>query len=270
MQWLSFILSLVLGLMGMLGPRLPDASSDLSTPAPYGKAQPVFRDTFDRASVGGGGTWGWKTGAYSGNCTDNPGDFKLDHLTPDALRVDNGTLVITARPAADGRWDTGLVTTGDSCGSGGSGAQIRTGDILLARIRLPAADSGAWPALWTWRDGRNEIDVFEWHGDRPGVAEFVNHVRGGSGTYTSDAVRPGAWIYVGARFGANNTVWYVGSAQDRLEIAYQDHRGVGEDFAAFPVLSLSVNNGRYHHAPPGKAPVDLAVDSITVYRPATP
>lgn len=268
MQWLSLIVSMVVGLINSIGPQLPDATSDLSTPVPFGKAKVAFRDTFDRASIGVGGTWGWKTGAYSGNCTDNPGDFKLDHLTTDALRHENGTLVITAAPAGNGRWNTGLVTTGDSCGSGGSGAEIRTGDILLARVRLPAAGSGAWPALWTWRDGRNEIDVFEWHGDRPGVVEFVNHVRGGNGSYSSDEIEAGAWIYVGARFGADNTVWYVGPTQDRLKIAFEDHTGVGPNFSAYPVLNLSVNNGRYHRAPPAQTPISFAIDSITVYRPA--
>ncbi|RKE17312.1 hypothetical protein [Streptomyces sp. TLI_171] len=269
MLWLSLIVSFAWSLAGLTPPQLPDGTAP-SAKLPFGKDRAVFRETFDRASVGVGGTWGWKSGAYAGDCTDNPRDFKLDHLTPDALTVADGALLISARPAPDGRWTTGLITTGDTCGSGGSGEQVRTGDFLLAHLRLPEANTGAWPALWTWRDGHNEIDVFEWHADRPGTAEFVNHTRSGDGTYSSDAIRAGGWLYVGARFGADNVVWYVGATPTRLEVAYQDHTGVGADFAAYPVLSLSVNNGRYHRAPPAQQPFDLAVDSLTIYRPTAP
>ncbi|BFV55582.1 hypothetical protein KCMC57_up06860 [Kitasatospora sp. CMC57] len=262
MQLFSLLLSALLPLVAVLVPP-GERPAVVDT-------RIAFSDGFDRLSVGAGGTWGWRSTAYRDGCTDNPQDYKLDHLTPEALRSEGGALVITARPGDAGRWNTGLLTTGDSCGSGGSGAQVRTGDFLLTRVRLPQAGTGAWPALWTWRDGRNELDVFEWHADRPHTLEFVNHVRGGEGTYSSFDVAPGEWTYVGIRFGESSTTWYVGSDRDRLTEAFDDGAGVGRDFSAYLVLSLSVSSGRYHRAPQQAEPAELAVDEITVYRGTPP
>ncbi|MFI6446554.1 beta-glucanase [Kitasatospora sp. NPDC050543] len=234
---------------------------------PYGRTTVAFSDSFQRLELGPGRTWGWQTGAYA-DCVSNPADFKLDRLTPDALSASGGRLTVTATPADGDSWNTGLITTGDSCDSGGNGAQVRTGDLLLALVRLPDTDNGAWPALWTWRDGRNEVDVFEWHADRPDTLEFVNQVHSSTGHYSSPDIGPGRLLYVGVRLGSDNTTWYLGTAPDRLAAVYADHTGVGDDFAAFPILSLSVNNGMYHAAPTTAEPSTLGVDEITIYRPA--
>ncbi|MBV6696109.1 beta-glucanase [Kitasatospora aureofaciens] len=266
------IINLWLATALMLSPLAAGApaASDDWVETPYGWSRIAFTDRFQRLDVGPGRTWGWQTGAYRDDCRGNTHDFKSDYLTPTALSAADGRLTITARPAADGRWDTGLITTGDSCDTGGSGAEVRTGDLLLAQVRLPAANTGAWPALWTWRDGRNELDVFEWHADRPDTLEFVNQVHSGTGQYTSPDIAAGGWLWIGARFGAENTTWYVGTAPDALHPVYQDGTGVGEDFAAYVVLSLSVNNGVYHTAPTTDTPASLAAEEITVYRPAPP
>lgn len=63
--------------------------------------------------------------------------------------------------------------------------------MLEARVRLPTA-LGAWPAIWTWRDGGQEIDVFEYHPDNPDLLELSNHVRSAHHYYRDEAVRPGA------------------------------------------------------------------------------
>ncbi|GAA2747525.1 MULTISPECIES: beta-glucanase [Kitasatospora] len=226
----------------------------------------VFSDRFDSLSTGPDGTWGWQSSAYA-DCTTNPGSWKKDRLARSALDTADGHLVITATPRSDGRWDTGLLTTGDSCRSGGNGAQVRTGDLLLAHIRLPAAGTGAWPGLWTWRDGHNEVDVFEWHADFPGNLEFVNHVRSGGSIYTDEAVGADRWIYIGARFGADNTTWYAGPDLDRLTAAYSDHTGVGPDFAAYPILNLSISDGSFHRPPASGDPVTMECDLIMIERP---
>jgi hypothetical protein len=230
------------------------------------QSETVLDERFQRLDLGPQGAWGWQSAAYPG-CIENPNGGKLDHLVATAASSKQGYLVITATARSDGQWNTGLVTTGDSCGSGGSGVQVRTGDLLVAHVRLPAAGSGAWPGLWTWRDGGKEVDVFEWHGDHPGVLEFVNHVHPGYSSYSGPLVAAGAWVYVGARFGADQVTWYVGSSVDHLTAVYSDGKGVGSDFAAYPVLNLSIDSGTYHPPPPGTDPVSFACDRLLIQRP---
>ncbi|MEU9126658.1 beta-glucanase [Kitasatospora sp. NPDC048540] len=227
----------------------------------------VLAEDFRTLDLGPGHAWGWQTGAYA-QCTENPNSWKYDRLTTDSLSTASGHLVITATPQPDGRWNTGLVTTGDSCDSGGSGAMVRTGDLVMVHVRLPAADTGAWPCLWTWRDGGNELDVFEWYADRPDQIEFVNHVRSGSTVYRDANVGAGRWIYVGARFGADNTTWYIGAQPDRLTEAFSDGTGVGEDFAAYLILNLSISDGSFHSPPVGRDPVRLEADLLTIEHPS--
>ncbi|WP_157537992.1 LamG domain-containing protein [Kitasatospora azatica] len=263
------LLNPLFGLILAVVPAIPSVTAD-ATPfarAPFAGARVAFSDTFRSLDLGPGHTWGWQTGAYQ-NCADNQHDFKLDRLTESAFSTNGGRLTITATPGPDGAWNTGLLTTGDSCDTGGDGTEMRTGDLIMAHIRLPAAGSGAWPALWSWRDGRNEVDVFEWQADHPGTLEFVNQVHSGTGRYTAPAVAADTWLYVGARLGADNTTWYVGPSLDHLAVAWSDHSGVGQDFAAYPVLSLSINNGAYHPAPTTTTPISFSVDSLTIYRPA--
>jgi hypothetical protein len=90
----------------------------------------------------------------------NPGDDKLDHLVSDASYARSGVFRATRR--SDGYWDTGLLTTEAS----EEAFTVRSGDVLEARVRLPG-EIGAWPAIWTWRDGDQEIDVFEYHLEHP-------------------------------------------------------------------------------------------------------
>jgi hypothetical protein len=232
-----------------------------------GPASVVFHDDFSTLSVGPGQNWGWQTAAYQ-NCVDNPKDAKLDHLTTTALSTDQGYLTITATADPNGSWNTGLITTGDSCNSGGNLAELRTGDTLLAHVRLPAADSGAWPALWTWGNGGNELDVFEWHGDRPYSLEFANHLGASNVLYAAPEIGPESWVSVGAKFGADNVTWYVGPDPDHLAVAFEDHAGVGPDFVAYPILSLSVNNGNFHPAPTTNTPITMGIDYLT--SPNTP
>ncbi|MEV6206781.1 beta-glucanase [Kitasatospora sp. NPDC051914] len=229
----------------------------------------VLDETFRRLDLGPGRTWGWQSAAHS-QCITNPGQYKLDHLTTTALSTASGHLTITATRRADGQWNTGLLTTGDSCDSGGAGAQIRTGGLLMTHVRLPAAGSGTWPALWTWRDGHNELDVFEWHADNPSTIEFANHVLSpGSGAlYSGPEIGAGRWLWVGARFGADSVAWYVGTDLGHLVRAYEDDLGVGKGFAAYPILNLSVDDGNFHTPPQDSRPATMEVDRLVVMQPA--
>lgn len=193
--------------------------------------------------------------AYPDGGPTNPGDNKLDHLVADPAYSRTGTFLATRR--ADGYWDSGLLTTEGS----DEGFTVRAGDVLEARVRLPA-EAGAWPAIWTWRDGGNEVDVFEYHPDNPDLLELTNHVRGGQRYHRDPAVAPGAWVDLEVEFGARSVVWRVGGAR-----VYADRRGVGRGWRAYLIVNLSVCAGRYHPAPdPDVSRMSFEVSSLRVRR----
>ncbi|MER7463102.1 beta-glucanase [Streptomyces sp. NPDC097981] len=206
-----------------------------------------------------GSTSRWVAGhswAYPDGGPVNPGDDKLDHLVDDPSYSRSGTFRATRRP--DGNWNTGLLTTEGS----EEGFLLRAEDVLEARVRLPEA-VGAWPAIWTWRDGGQEVDVFEYHPDNPDLLEMSNHVRGGGSFYFRDpAVRPGAWVDLKVKFGATSVVWYVNGVR-----VYADLSGVGSRWQAYIIVNLSVCAGRYHPAPgPDVSEMSYEVSDLRVYR----
>ncbi|MCJ0872029.1 beta-glucanase [Streptomyces sp. AP-93] len=194
--------------------------------------------------------------AYPDGGPVNPGDNKLDHLTEDPAYSRAGIFRATPRP--DGDWDSGLLTTEGS----DEGFEVRTGDVLEARVKLPV-QLGAWPAIWTWRDGGQEIDVFEYHPDNPDLLELSNHVREAHRYHRDPAVvRPGAWIDLKVEFGKGSVIWWVNG--DRV---FSDGRGVGRRWSAYLIVNLSVCAGRYHPAPePGVTELSYEVSRLRVYR----
>lgn len=194
--------------------------------------------------------------AYPDGGPVNPDDDKLDHLVDDPHYCRTGTFRATRRP--DGLWNAGLVTTEGS----DDGFLVRTGDVLETRVRLPVT-TGAWPAIWTWRDGDQEIDVFEYHPDNPDLLELNNHVRGGHRYYRDEAVQPGAWLDLRVEFGAQSVVWWVNGTR-----AYADRRGVGRGWHAYLIVNLSVCAGRYHPPPvEGVSEMSFQVTRLVVRRP---
>lgn len=223
-------------------------------PQPMGAAatRPVFTADFSSHSQWvAGRSW-----AYPDGGPTNPGDNKLDHLVTDPGHARTGTFKATRHP--DGSWRTGLLTTEDSA----EGFTLRTGDTLHTRVRLPR-DHGAWPAIWTWRDGGNEVDVFEYHPDNPDVLELSNHVNGSSGHYyVHPAIQPGAWVDLRVDFGAESVLWWVNG--DR---AYADTAGVGPYWYAHLIVNLSVCAGEHHPGPdPATSSMSYEVDHLRVYR----
>ncbi|WP_432171723.1 beta-glucanase [Streptomyces sp. 1222.5] len=195
--------------------------------------------------------------AYPGGGPVNPDDDKLDYLVTDPSYCRTG--IFRAVRRRDGRWNTGLLTTEGSDQS----FMVRSGDVLEARVRLPR-EVGAWPAIWTWRDGDQEIDVFEYHPDNPNLLEFGNHVRDTGSAFRGDAVRPGAWIDLRTEFGAESVVWWVNGTR-----VFADRRGVGRRWHAYLIVNLSVCAGRYHPAPaPGTREMSYEVSGLLVRRPA--
>lgn len=193
--------------------------------------------------------------AYPDGGPTNPGDDKLDHLTADPAYSRTGMFRATRRP--DGLWDTGLLTTEDSA----EDFMVRTGDRLEARVKLPVG-LGAWPAIWTWRDGGNEVDVFEYHPDNPDLLELTNHVRPGGSYVHDDAVRPGATVDLAVTFGRRDVVWQLNGHD-----VFADGRGVGAHWRAYLIVNLSVCAGRYHPPPePTAHELSYEVESLTVHR----
>lgn len=193
--------------------------------------------------------------AYPDGGPVNPGDDKLDYLVPDAEYSRSGVFRATRRP--DGRWNTGLLTTEGSPEE----FTVRSGDILETRVRLPR-EIGAWPAIWTWRDGDQEIDVLEYHPDNPDLLELSNHVRGATRYVRDDAVRPGAWVDLRTEFGRRSVIWWLNG-----EHVFADERGVGRSWHAYLIVSLSICAGRYHPPPaPETTEMSFEVSSLVVRR----
>ncbi|NUQ96712.1 MAG: family 16 glycosylhydrolase [Streptomyces sp.] len=222
----------------------------------------VWSDDFS-GSIAWGSKWvGDNSSSYAyGN--HNPDDNKLDWLDQSKVTTSGGVATFTAQPSShtleNGKqaWDTGLLTTEGSSG----GFQVKTGDYAETRVKMPSG-SGAWPALWTWKDGNGEIDSFEYHPDNPNLLELTNHVTSGSKYYTdSAAVAPGQWVTIGTHYGANSVDWYVNGKK-----VYSDGHGVGSNFSAYLILNLSVSAGQYHPAPSGSTPLTMQADYVKVYR----
>ncbi|MEU0333895.1 family 16 glycosylhydrolase [Streptomyces sp. NPDC006193] len=234
---------------------MDEATPGSPLPAPR---RPAGSDVVFTADFTSAAQWvAGRSWAYPGGGPVNPDDNKLDYLVPDPEYSRSGVFRATRRP--DGRWNTGLLTTEGSR----EGFTVRPGDVLEARVRLPR-EIGAWPAVWTWRDGDQEIDVFEYHPDNPDLLEFTNHVRGANRYHRDDAVRPGAWVDLRTEFGTHSVVWWLNGKR-----VFADGRGVGHAWRAYLIVNLSVCAGRYHPAPaPGTTEMSYEVSGLVVRRPS--
>ncbi|MFC1414346.1 hypothetical protein ACEZCY_34855 [Streptacidiphilus sp. N1-12] len=250
------------------GPSTPTPTPTPSAPSSAPPASPVpgtslaWSDEFN-SPIAWGSRWVGSTSSAFQYGNHNPNDNKLDWLDPNAVQVANGVATFTAAPSAhtleNGKqaWTTGQLTTEGST----EGFQVRTGDYAEARVQLPTG-SGAWPALWTWKNGNGEIDSFEYHPDNPNLLELTNHVNAAHDYYTdAKAVGPGDWVTIGTYYGAKSVDWYVNGTK-----VYSDGTGVGADWSAYLNLSLSVSAGQYHPGPSGTAPITFAADYLRVYR----
>ncbi|GLW68057.1 hypothetical protein Kpho02_03560 [Kitasatospora phosalacinea] len=240
----------------------PSTPAAPAVPAPaQGKAL-TWAEEFSGPIAWGSKWTGDRSSAYRyGN--HNPDDNKLDWLAPSAVTVSGGVATFTATPSAhtleNGKqaWDTGLLTTEYSQ----DGFQVRTGDYIEARVELPSG-TGAWPALWTWKDGNNEIDSFEYHPDNPNLLELSNRIRSGLNYHTdANAIAPDRWVTVGTYYGADSVDWYVNGTK-----VFSDGTGVGANWSAYPILNLSLSAGQYHPAASGSAPIAFSADYLRVYR----
>ncbi|MGK4584374.1 beta-glucanase [Kitasatospora sp. HPMI-4] len=219
--------------------------------------EPVRGQVVFQADFGSTRQWAaGRTSAYPQSGPTNRSDHKLDHLNNHYCP--GGRFTATRR--TDGLWDCDLLTTEGSPDA----FQLRTGDVLDARVTLPTG-LGAWPAIWTWRNGGNEVDFFEYHPDHPGMLELSNNVRGGH-SYWNDptgAVAPGATLDLRVVLGARSVLWYVNGA-----LVFADGRGVGNSWHAYLIVNLSVSDGTYHPrpAPRDNGPLFWTCHSLSITR----
>ena len=225
----------------------------------------AFGDEFDTLSLGS--RWGYSTTAYQYG-TRNPNYYKRDYVTPAAMKIENGQMVMTATQRDSFYWNTGLLTTEPSS-TGGNGFRVKAGDFVVNRVMLPVGNTGAWPGLWTWDGPDAEVDVFEWHSDNPDLLEFTTHLRDDSPNhYHTDAnlIGPGKYVWIGTKLGATNNTWYVGSTLENMQPIWSDGVGMGTT-QPYLIANLSLNSGPYHTSPSSTGgPITYKIDSVRVYR----
>ncbi|MFF1795112.1 beta-glucanase, partial [Kitasatospora sp. NPDC058263] len=205
--------------------------------------------------AGGAMLWNVAEDRLERRVSTGQGDVRDVAVSPDGTRF----ATAGANTLENGKksWDTGLLTTEYSS----EGFQVKTGDYAETRVKLPAG-TGAWPALWTWKNGNGEIDSFEYHPDNPNLLELTNHVNPGHLYYTdAKAIAKDGWVTIGTHYGATSVDWYVNGTK-----VFSDGKGVGANWSAYLILNLSLSAGQYHAAPQGTAPITFAADYVRVYR----
>lgn len=242
-------------------PPPPPPGDDPYTPASVvaGKTK-VFDEQF--ATISATRWSNAHTSSYPG--VTNPGDNKLDYLNPASSAIVGGVLVQTATKRADGKWNTGLLTTEYSS----ENFQMRTGDYIQGRFKF-SGQLGEWPALWTWGSGTNgadnvpghgELDVFEYHSDNAHLLELTNHAGSGANYLTNSAVTPGTWFTFGVYVTATKLYWYLNG------VLVYSGGSMPAAWKANLILNQSVVAGQYHPAPNHSNPMPFSTDYLTVWR----
>lgn len=180
----------------------------------------------------------------------NPTDGKLDCLNP-KWSAPTGTTFQAVRSGSC--WNADLAT---------SKVLVKTGDKITYNV-TPQAQKGSWPAIWTWKDGGNELDLFEYHGDFPKQVEFANHVTHQS-TYRQN-VTPGGPYQVTVTLGTKAVTW-----QSKSGYVMYTAKGLPANWSSYLIVSMSVDNGMYSAAqgPPTatEKTLSMKVNSLTVTR----
>lgn len=199
----------------------------------------------------------------------NPGDSKLDHISPNFARPTDagvfvasknpGGLQVTANGVTKVAWDTQLVTTESSL----KGFKVKTGDVVAFDVTLPSgSQAGQWLGVWTWAGPSNELDFIETHGDNPTTAEFTNHVRTALAGYPK-VITPGSPNHIEVVCGSTSVQWWV----DGVNV-FNDTGGVGSGWSAYLIANLSVAAGNQYH--PGPTPTATTITgkiaNLKVYR----
>jgi beta-glucanase (GH16 family) len=219
-----------------------------------------------------GGRWG--NGAELQCYTSRPANISQDGA---------GSLAITAR------YEPGYSCTDAT--NDYTSARIDTGarhqfgyGRLEARIKLPHAAAGVWPAFWTlgsdFRDGGfggssgwpqcGEIDILEWLGRNPSDAEL--HLHGqpdGGGDWGPGIIVPGTWAQTWHTFAVDRQPGRLDFLLDGETVWTQtqaDAPAGAWDFDKPMYVLLNVAVGGWGGTPtPGSYPASMLVDYVRAY-----
>lgn len=236
----------------------------------------VWSDEFDTPGLPDPAKWGYDTHRNRDGWYNNELQY-YSAARPENARVENGSLIITARRER-------LASAPDFGGQNYTSARLLTRGLASwtygffeVRAKLPCA-MGAWPAIWmlgdrgTWPDD-GEIDIMEQTGWQPGRILGTAHMRdfngpNGRGSHTSVTDTCNTFHRYQVRWTADAITWGV---DDVAYFTYAKPAGAG--YGSWPFdhpqhLLLNVAVGGILGGTPDDAafPVRMEVDYVRVYQ----
>lgn len=257
-----------------------------------GELELYWSDEFDGTSLDLT-KWGYQTGTqdnYYG--TLGPaywGNDELQYYTQDAVKVENGALVITAqkRQMGDRQYTSARILTRDLASF--------TYGYFEARMKTPAIE-GMWPAFWMLPQPTNhsstnnvyggwaangEIDIMEAKGRLQNVVDTTLHFGGGwptntyrTASYTMQTSTE-EWHTYGVDWQPDTMTWYIdGKVVFRLNSsvwyseAAPDNDRAPFDQPFYLLLNLAVGGkyDSYRNPPADFTSASMYVDYVRVYK----
>lgn len=250
----------------------------------------TFSDEFDSLSCSingqnakGGSRW------YHLPPTGPAGNYSASTWDSYKISVSGGLLNLSAGfRTSDQKWYTGQISSMDPTGAGFA----QKHGYFSAKIRMPNAGTGAWPAFWLLSTNaipnnagqRLEIDIFEWYGKDNTVAggqkvQQVLHTWNpdnteGPGADINWGTIPGAdpvstWHIYGALVAPDFITWYI----DGVKIWQVPTPTTWHQNPLFVMIDYGLGGGWPLTGEPYAAKVmsSMLVDWVRVYAlPATP
>lgn len=193
-----------------------------------------------------------------------PGSLAAKSLGLDPFSVQDGSLVISARPVTEAArpfvagygWTSGLITTQSSFS--------QTYGHFEITAELPSV-KGGWPAFWLLpadNSGTSELDVFEYLGSRTDSLTSSVHAQK---SLTEMTWQPVEGLTVGKHtFGATWTPYGIDIFVDGGLVA---HHATPDDMSR-PMYMLAnlAMGGRWGGSPDAGATAQLKIDSVKAYQ----
>lgn len=207
-------------------------------------------------------------------CT-NLGNNELQWYVPHNVTVEDGHLVLTARPGEvtgfRGRrfpYTSGMVTSGRMYEERALSDRFSfTYGFVEVRARPPIGQ-GLWAAIWMLpsdHTSRPEIDIMEVLGHRPDVLEMHYHYgdEDSAGSEAEIAGLSGQWQTYGVDWSPEAIVWYLNGVE---QWRFDDAASIS-DVPMYLLLNLAVG-GDWPGAPDAttKFPAHFLIDSVRVWQ----
>jgi beta-glucanase (GH16 family) len=195
-------------------PTPPPSSSPESPPAP-GDWNLVFQDEFEGNSVDRS-KWSHQSSSLRDNGQGNSGqNQQLEYNRPQNCEVRDGKLIQTAKrenftsPSGHRYGWTG-------CMMNSSPGFTFTYGYIEERSKMPPANTGMWPAFWTWQqpggNSQQEIDVYEYWSSWQGRQDqflATTHPWGGGSFVGYGNSSPQEFNTYGADIRPDGVTWYL-------------------------------------------------------------